>query len=297
MTIDDQYSFLERRKTFEKQYFNSIEEQNILSTISVIDINTIDICNRSCVFCPRNDPSVYPNRNLKMTARGAKIISEKLKEINFSGTIAISGFGENLLNPEISEIIRVLKELNQKCFVECNTNGDPLTTTLAKALIESGLDCLNINMYDGPEQIQKFDKLLEEIPKNNVKYRMHWDPKDYGMIYNNRSGIITWLKSETEEGLKNSSCNYPFYKLFVDWNGDVLFCANDWGRTRIVGNLLQQSVEEVWLSKGMEKVRRRLIDNNRNFNPCSNCNVNGKLLGEKSFNVLKKYYENSSYRK
>lgn len=297
MIVDDQNSFLERRKNFEDAYFDSIEEQNLLSTISVIDINTIDVCNRSCVFCPRNDPSVYPNRNLKMTARGANLISQKLKDINYSGTIAISGFGENLLNPEISEIIYQLKNLNEKCFVECNTNGDPLTKNLAKSLIDSGLDCLNINMYDGPEQIQKFDELLDGIPTNNIKYRKHWDPKDYGMIYNNRSGMVTWLEPEIDNNLKNSPCYYPFYKLFVDWNGDVLFCANDWGRTRIVGNLFQQSVEEVWMSKGMEKVRRRLLNNNRNFNPCSKCSVNGRLLGEKSFVVLKDYYENSSYRK
>ena len=32
-----------------------------------------------------------------------------------------------------------------------------------------------------------------------------------------------------------------YYKMFVDWNGDVLFCSNDWGREIVIGNLIEFS--------------------------------------------------------
>lgn len=294
--MDNQHTFLERRQKFEKEYFDNLNDKDILRSISVVDVNTIDLCNRTCVFCPRHDPKVYPNRNLRMTAAGGDNIATKLADINYTGTVAISGFGENLLNPEVVDIIRAFKTRLPNAFVECNTNGDPLTSELAEELINAGLDCLNVNMYDGPEQVEKFDKILSDIPKERYKYRVHWGD-DHGIIFNNRSGMIKWVDdSASLEELRNKPCHYPFYKMFVDWNGDVLFCANDWGRVRIVGNLLQQTVRDVWMSKGMEKVRKRLMKPTRGFKPCDTCNVKGTLVGENSFNMFKEYYANGSHR-
>ena len=293
---DNQHTFLDRRQQFEKKYFEGIKDSSILKSISVVDVSTTDLCNRTCVFCPRHDPKVYPNRNLHMSVEGAEIISKKLKGIGYTGTIAISGFGENLLNPNITDIVRVFKSHNPDAFVECNTNGDPLKAGTAQALIDAGLDCLNVNLYDGPEQVEVFDKLLASLPSDKFKYRSHWNPADHGIIFNNRSGLIRWVDDPKAKEVKSNSCYYPFYKLFVDWNGDVLFCANDWGRVRVIGNLLQQSIEDVWMSKEMTKVRKRLAKGNRGFKPCNTCSVNGTLIGRQSFDMLMGYYENSSNR-
>ena len=295
MKTNDQHDFLSIRQDFEKQYFQNLDESDIISSISSIDITTIDLCNRTCVFCPRHDSSVYPNRNLKMTAEGALTISRKIKEINFKGTIAISGFGENLLNPDIADIIKVIKDNNPEAFVECNTNGDPLNSSIAESLIAAGLDRLNVNLYDGPEQIEEFDKILKNISEDKYKYRVHWDESDHGIIFNNRSGVISWMHKDNV--MQNKPCYYPFYKLFIDWNGDVLFCANDWGRTRVVGNLMQQDIREVWFSSEMKKIRTRLSKSNRNFKPCQTCDVDGTLVGKHSFDMIMNYYENSDNRK
>lgn len=294
---ENQYTFLQRRIDLEQNYFKNLTDDDILKSISSVDVTTIDLCNRTCVFCPRHNPEVYPNRNLRMTVQGAETIAKKLQDIDYSGTIAISGFGENLLNPEIIDIIARFRLYNPKAFIECNTNGDPLTSKKAKELIDTGLDCININMYDGPDQLAHFDKLLEGIPQEKYKYRVHWGGDDYGIIYNNRSGLIQWMDDSLKpsQAIK-SPCYLPFYKMYVDWNGDVLFCANDWGRVRVVGNLQQQTVREVWLSKEMHKVRSHLMEGDRSLKPCNTCNVNGTLVGKKSFEMLKDYYENSGNR-
>lgn len=297
MKLNDQHNFLVNRIEQERNYFNNITDLEVINSLSSVDITTIDLCNRTCVFCPRHDPKIYPNRNLRMTRDGADIISKKLKDINYKGTIAISGFGENLLNPDIIDIVKAFRNHNKECYIECNTNGDPIKRSLVESLLEAGLTCLNINLYDGPEQVDKFEELLAGLPINTYKYRVHWNT-DHGIIYNNRSGLITWIEDDSiKTNAINSPCYYPFYKMMVDWNGDVLFCANDWGRTRVIGNLLQQSVSEIWLSTHMKKIRMRLSEGNRNFNPCNTCNVNGTLVGKKSFDLLMGYYnENSSNR-
>ena len=117
------------------------------------------------------------------------------------------------------------------------------------------------------------------------------------MFINNRSGTIDWLniKEESISELQGSVCYYPFYKLFVDWNGDVLFCSNDWGKEHVVGNLLQQDLHDVWFGKPMRKIRNRLAKGDRSSSPCNKCSVNGQLFGEKSFNIVQKY-ESSNNR-
>ncbi len=284
---EDQYTMIKRRQQIEADYFANLSKDDVLSSISSIDITTIDLCNRDCVFCPRHDPKVYPNRNLYMTAEGAALIGAKIATLNYTGTIAISGFGENLLNPEIIGIIHELRKANPNAYIEANTNDDPLDLDMFRALRDNGLDMLNINVYDGPEQVDTFDAMLEQA--QGYRYRIHYDPADYGIIFNNRSGLIDWIPSEPKD-VAGSPCYMPFYKMMIDWNGDVLFCANDWGRERIVGNLFQQSIADVWMSKEMQKVRMRLSKGNRNFSPCKTCNVKGTLVGEPSFNLLMEHY-------
>ena len=83
-----------------------------------------------------------------------------------------------------------------------------------------------------------------------------------------------------------------FYKMFVDWNGDVLFCSNDWGKEHVVGNLMQSTLHDVWFSKPMNKIRKRLIKGDRSHSPCNKCSVDGSLFGKPSFDIIKEYYEN-----
>jgi len=156
---------------------------------------------------------------------------------------------------------------------------------------------LYINLYDGPEQIEHFESMINPKYRDRVKFRAHYNQEDYGLFINNRSGTIDWLNIEEEdiESLQGKRCHYPFYKMFVDWNGDVLFCSNDWGREHVVGNLLQQDIRDVWLGKTMRNIRKRLAEGNRTESPCNKCSVNGTMFGEESFNILQKY-ESSNNR-
>jgi radical SAM protein with 4Fe4S-binding SPASM domain len=298
----DQYGFLEHRREQEKKHFERNHNQldKPLSSILTVEINTTELCNRTCVFCPRHDPEVFPNRNLHLTIKGAQRIAEELAEESYNGKISFSGFGENLLNPDFREIVKIFRTELPYATLECNTNGDKLDHRYLVDLIHHcGLDMIYINLYDGPEQMEHFDDLIlwAEIPITKYKYRMHWGEfEKHGLILNNRSGVIDWVGIEESDvkSLQGKPCHYPFYKMFVDWNGDVLFCSNDWGREHVVGNLLQQSLHEVWFSKPMNKIRKRLIKGDRSCSPCNKCSVDGTLFGKPSFDLIKDYYEELS---
>ncbi len=297
MAVNNKDDFLKHRIEQEEKHFATGDPDNPMASILTVEVNTTELCNRTCVFCPRHDPKVYPNRNLHMTVRGATVIADQLRSIAFKGKVSLSGFGENLLNPEFKRIVSTFKQRLPKATVECNTNGDRLTKEVIDDLFLRHLDFLYINLYDGPEQIDRFEPMLVDIDRSKVKYRAHYNEEDYGLFINNRSGTIDWLNIDEEDitKLQGKRCHYPFYKMFVDWNGDVLFCSNDWGKEHVVGNLLQEDLRDVWLGKEMRKIRRRLANGDRTHSPCDKCSVNGTLFGEKSFNIIQKY-ESSNNR-
>ena len=296
----DQYDFLEhRREQEEKHWKKKSDELKPLDSILTVEINTTELCNRTCVFCPRHDPAVFPNRNLHLTVKGARTIAEELGENQYSGKISFSGFGENLLNPDFPEIVKEFRFNLPMATIECNTNGDKLTEEYVDRLYRAGLDLLYINLYDGIEQMAHFEEMLKNVRDDMYKFRMHWgDFEKHGLILNNRSGVIDWVGIEETDitSLQGKPCHYPFYKMFVDWNGDVLFCSNDWGREHVVGNLLQQSLHEVWFSKPMTKIRKRLMKGDRSHSPCNKCSVDGSLFGKPSFDLVSEYYESGNNR-
>ena len=105
ITAVDQFDFLEHRRKQEEKHWRNINGDP-LDSILTVEINTTELCNRTCVFCPRHDPRIFPNRQLHLTVKGASTIAEELAENQYSGKISFSGFGENLLNPNFIEIVK-----------------------------------------------------------------------------------------------------------------------------------------------------------------------------------------------
>ena len=296
MKVDNQDTFLKHRKKQEDRHFDKNNFDNPLSSILTIELNTTELCNRKCVFCPRYNSEVYPNRNLNMTVEDAEKIAINLSEYDYKGKISYSGYSENFLNKKFLEIINVMRKYLKTNLFECNTNGDFLKKDSVGDIFKSGLNLLYINLYDGIDQIEKFDNIMKNVDKSKYKYRAHYSQEDYGLFINNRGGNIDWLGFDESdiESLKGKPCHYPFYKLFIDWNGDALFCANDWGKEIIVGNLVEQNLFDVWFSDKMYEIRKKLSVGDRNHSPCNKCSVNGQLFGKKSFDLINEYYENSN---
>ena len=201
--LHDADTFLEYRKKQEQVHLKRIKDsKNPLDSILTVELNTTELCNRKCPFCPRFAADVYPNRNLNMSVETAEKIATNLAEANYTGRISFSGYSEGLLNKKFPDIIFAFRSKLPDNLLECNTNGDVLGTRVnPQDLYNSGLNMLYINMYDGPDQADHFLKIMDEagISKTKFSLRAHYDLKDYGLKLNNRSGVIDWIGFEDHD--------------------------------------------------------------------------------------------------
>ena len=263
---------------------------------SEVEISESGTCNRSCSFCPRSDPEYPDIKKFISNFLHNKLISE-LSDLNFAGTLRYSGFVEPLLDKNIFNLIKNARTQLPKSNIEMVTNGDVLNDERLIKLYESGLTKLLISIYDGPEDVEKFQLMMDKnkIPSNKYFLRHRYLPpeQDFGITMSNRAGLMKNAEHSIAPLNKTleKPCYYPSYTFFLDYNGDVLMCPHDWGKKNILGNLEKQSFKEIWLSSIALLTRKGLIKADRNFSPCDVCDVSGDLIGKKHAHKWQEYFD------
>lgn len=255
---------------------------------SWIELSLIDVCNRTCSFCPKSDENVAPDTYQKMTMKLIDKLIYDLKKINFEGAFCLCGYGEPMLHKSYIDISNKLGELGG---VEIITNGDLVNEKSLIEVYKSKATRLIISLYDGPEQITKFKNMIKKlkIPDDFVILRDRWyKGEEFSDYITNRAGTVKTGKQPKQEELKDKTCYYPSYHAQIDWNGDMYLCPHDWQRRNPVGNLMQKNFFEIWSGKMLTYYRKMLFSGERKKKPCADCNCNGKVHGSKHFDAFKK---------
>lgn len=274
---------IEDHLRFRNERYQKLDKTNPkLLGLSVIEINPTELCNRTCSFCPRSDPKIYPNQNLNMSLETVKVLKNQLALTDYQGDIHITGFGEPLLNPDILELIHIF---STGYHTELITNGDRLLkgNITHQQLKSAGLNLLIVDCYDGESHVNFMNELLQSC---EISYRIrdHYDDGTEKLIelynFNNRGGI-------TKPKEVYRPCWMPFYKVFLDWNGDVRICCNDWSRKqKPFGNIHKTSIDDIWMSEEFVEVRKKLAKGLRKDLPaCKGCDTNGTMQGFESVAV------------
>lgn len=96
------------------------------------------------------------------------------------------------------------------------------------------------------------------------------------------SGLdISNLKTQFEKGYWNENlvsepiiCPQPFYLLVITPEGKVLSCCEVDGEHMVVGNVLENSLTEIWNGSELRALRRKMICGKRkDIKACAECNV------------------------
>lgn len=153
-----------------------LKEALPLSTPYVIHIDPCDTCNFRCKFCPSGNLELMQ----KTKGRGygpmrmevfCRIIDQLQEFEDPIRVIRLYKEGEPLLNPHLPEMIAYAKASSKVLKVDTTTNGSLLNHELSLALIDAGLDRINISVegmtawqYEHfSEYTMDFDRFVENI--------------------------------------------------------------------------------------------------------------------------------------
>jgi len=158
------------------------------------------------------------------------------------------------------------------------TNGSLMSNEVVDRLVESGftgpitISCHGISpdVYkrtmglDIYVTLNNIDYLISQYPKNKIliqaipykwpkgearRIRKYWRQKGIKVrmpLPNNRSGLLTSIKTNYKSSLVGCSVGRPLSEMVICFNGDVILCCNDMAQQEIVGNLRENNIEEVW---------------------------------------------------
>jgi|TARA_B100000035_G_scaffold20667_1_gene16410 radical SAM protein with 4Fe4S-binding SPASM domain len=229
-------------------------------TLHSVEVNTTTVCNRSCSFCPQDwGFKTEDTRDKFMTVETFAKFVDWVKD--YTGRITVCGFGEPTLHPHFKTFMGMLQDVNAS-EVLLITNGYRLkeqTEYLGKVKVR-------ISIYDDNVD------LPTDIDYGVVDYTVE-GPNEY---FNNR-GYGTHSKT--------SPCYMPSYKMFVDTNGYILPCSDNWQSRDYLANIFDHTLEEAWLDK-MQSFRRNCGKNRQLNDYCKNCNVDGQVYGKEEYERL-----------
>ena len=259
------------------------------------------MCNADCVTCPREEMTRKPG-TMEMDLY-EKIIREcsryKIRCLH------LHNFGEPLLDKLLSERIRIAKKAGLK-RVKIISNGSLLTEEKTRELIESGLDELKISI-DGhsPETFEKIRKKLKyadvvENIRQFIKIRDGQGSATPRLTLNfvrskdnlsEEKAFIQYWRGKVDSisidkvhnwgiqylnPLKKSVIRKPCLRVWntftVLWNGEVALCCLDYDGKVILGNLEQESFQDIWQGEKLRRIRQYHIQADLSQIPiCENC--------------------------
>lgn len=230
-------------------------------------VETRTDCNNNCPFCPH----AFNKKPLGlMTWECYSTIIDQLVSIGYNGRVALMLSNEPLLEERLEDMIKYAKSKSQRLFIDITTNGRLLTVELLDKLFSIGLDNININDYRGdrdknPEKWSSNIELVHDAYGNNPK--VYFKKRSFDEKLPNYAGNIPQEYKKEEFGF----CNYPFRKLTIAYNGDILLCCDDFMYDTCFGNVMKGSLIDSWNAKSYNDYRLALLDNRR-IGLCSACN-------------------------
>ena len=214
-------------------------------TVVEIEINTH--CNRRCNYCPNSIlPSIDPPRY--MNDEIFQRILNELERIKFDGRLSYHFYNEPLLRMDIEHLVEQVSKKLPRAYQALYTNGDHLSDERYSRLRKAGIAHFIITRHD-----------YKTIPGRDLQTVLTPD----NIKLTNRGGILDKIF-----GIDSIALSFPCYApdemLIVTVNGLVLLCYEDAKRTQVFGNIMENTLDEIWYSDKFVRVRRLLAQGKRN---------------------------------
>lgn len=271
-------------------------------------LSVSNVCNSKCPKCVyTQNPELrksYGSEPFMKPEVFNKIADEAGK---YHSMMRISGTGEPFVNPDLVEEIEYAKKAG--AGVGVITNGSLLDEEKIRRLLEAEVDAIEYSVdamdeehYNmvrtGLDYNQVKDNVLKTVEmrsKMNKKTAVlvsvvnsseedeyveatvkYWEERVDKVISRKflRWGLIK-EENKTKEYLSKEErvpCPFPFERLNIDTSGNVRFCGYDIEYNVVMGNVLENTIEEIWTGDKFNEWRQYHL--NRQFDKiemCKNC--------------------------
>ena len=267
-------------------------------------IEPTNFCNFKCKVCPESLPDFGKQAGYHQ-AMARKTFEEIVAQFREWGvtfkTIRLYGMGEPLVNDETPWMVAAVSPFTER--TEITTNGS-LLALKADQLLASGLDYLKISVYGttvgeyrratgsrfsvlGAARVfrEKRDKagrkpwisayLVSETP-DETAFRRQWADvaDDLAVAPLHNWGTTEGLVQLGQSPETRIVCPKPFYELYIRANGDVSPCCVDWDGRLKIGNVMQESLKELWEGPAIKLYRNLHLTGNRcDLSACRDCSM------------------------
>lgn len=226
---------------------------------TTIELGISKNCNLRCSYCP-NSFLKETTPDLVMPMGLFEKVLNDLKAIDYDGIFHFHRFNEPLL-VTVEKYIAKAKDILPKIRTELFTNGTLLTKERLESLKDTPLDEIIVTQHTPRGFIDKLDKIPDELLKNvDVKYG-----EELRLI--NRAGVLRNPDCSLQE-----HCYCINTSLAIDSNGEVPLCIDDYHRQIVLGDVHNETIEQIWNSPLFGQIREILARGNRkDIAVCRNC--------------------------
>jgi MoaA/NifB/PqqE/SkfB family radical SAM enzyme len=251
----------------------------------IVQIESTNICNAKCVFCPRDE--MHRRQGIMSFDLFTRIVDECV-ELGITH-VRVHNYGEPFVDRKLVDKVRYAKQKGIK-EVGMISNGSLITEAVARGMIDAGLDAINISVdASGKEVFEstriglKYDKVIANIERL-VRIRAEAGKRRPKLILsfvrqNNSADeqafIEHWRKIADKIHItdlhnwggtlhQQSDVNYPCYRPWLTftvlWDGRVSLCCADFDGHTILGDMNTSSIKEIWNNDLFRSVRREHLE-------------------------------------
>ena len=263
----------------------------------IVQIESTNICNAKCVFCPRDD---MERRQGIMDMALFRKIADECVELGIEH-VRMHNYGEPFVDRALVEKVRYAKQKGVP-QVGMISNGSLITEAAARGMIDAGLDAIHISVdASGKDTFEKtrlglkYEQVIANIerlltlrdaagttrPKlilSFVRQNNSEDERAFIEHWRRRADKIHITDLHNWAGTLNqrSDVNYPCYRPWLTftalWDGRVSLCCADFDGRTILGDLRTSTIRDIWNSETYRAVRRQHLESG-GPNICQSCDL------------------------
>jgi len=254
-------------------------------------IENTNHCNATCVMCPRE--KLTRAHGVMRFELFEKIIKEIAVHNTQVMRVHLHNYGEPLIDAALTERIRLAKGYGIR-HTYIVTNGSLLTPPIINKLIDAGLDEMKISFYGTDRntynktmvgldydttiaRVHDFFRIRRERKKNNPKVIIQYLPQESNNAQTDKFCLLFLNVIDKNIGdslnifsLHNygdgrnyrcmgkkcySICDYPWRTMVILYDGTVVPCCLDFNGALPVGDVHNNTVEEIWNGPVYNKMR------------------------------------------